>query len=110
MAVATGSLAICAKLPVPVFGIDEQPGPNGTAALGTGVLLGEVEGLGDADSVGDEGVLGDVGVPGDVGVVGVTDALGGVGVPGAVGSAKAWGATSPRETGRATAAAVAMTV
>ncbi|MFE2633268.1 hypothetical protein [Streptomyces scopuliridis] len=115
-------MAIWVKLPVPVFGIDEQPGPNGTAALGTAVLLGEVEGLGDAevlgdvDSLGDAEVLGDVdppgevGVLGDVGVLGVTDALGGVGVPGAAGSAKAWGAMTPRETGRATATAAATTV
>ncbi|MFE4294653.1 hypothetical protein [Streptomyces sp. NPDC056647] len=116
MAVPTGSLAISTKLPAPVFGIDEHPGPNGTAALGTAVLLGEVDGLGevdvpgDVDSLGDAEALGDVDSPGDVGVLGVTGALGGVGVPGVAGSAKAWGAMTPRETGRATTAAAATTV
>ncbi|MFD7318333.1 hypothetical protein ACFV9Z_30980 [Streptomyces sp. NPDC059883] len=116
MAVATFSVAIWARLPVPVFGIDEQPGPNGTAGLGTAVLLGEVEGLGEADvlgdvdSLGDAEALGEVDSPGDVGVLGVTGALGGVGVPGAAGSAKAWGAMRPRETGRAITAAADTTV
>ncbi|MCL7377507.1 hypothetical protein [Streptomyces sp. 35G-GA-8] len=110
MAVPTGSLAISTKLPVPVFGIDEHPGPNGTAALGTAVLLGEVDGLGEVDVPGDVDSLGDAEALGDVGVPGVTGALGGVGVPGVAGSAKAWGAMTPRETGRATTAAAATTV
>ncbi|MFJ2560606.1 MULTISPECIES: hypothetical protein [unclassified Streptomyces] len=107
------------RLPSPRLGSEEHAGPKGRTTpgavlgrLGDGDVEaeGEVDVLGEAEVEGD--VLGEAEGEADVGgeVDGDVDSAADVEVSGDGVTARAWGACSPRVTGRAAASAAATTV